>query len=121
MAKSDNDDRRRAPRFERVSLVHLVRRGEDGSEEELATGRTLNLSTLGIRLGLDHPLPLGSELELTLLLGGELVDALGTVLYQEEEAEGQHSVGIRFHDLDPEARDRIEHFLHTPPGSGDDG
>jgi c-di-GMP-binding flagellar brake protein YcgR len=98
-----------------VSLVHLVRRGEDGKQEELATGRTLNLSVGGIRLGLDHGLPLGSQVDLTLLLENELVDVSGSVVYQEAGDDRIHAVGIEFLEISPEARAKIERYLSHPP------
>jgi hypothetical protein len=119
MSDSESPERRRNPRFDRVSLVHLVRRGDDGSQEELATGKTLNLSAGGIRLGLDHTLPIGARLELTLLLDDQLVDVTGAVVYRESGDEGQHAVGVEITDLDPDTRAKIEAFLANPPG-GDD-
>lgn len=116
-ADSTGQERRQAPRADRVSLVHLVRRGDDGSQEELATGRTLNLSLGGIRLALDHGLPLGSRVELTLLLGNDLVDIGGSVVYHEAGDDRLHAVGIEFVDLSAEARTKIEHYLSQPPPS----
>jgi hypothetical protein len=112
----EDAERRKSPRFERVSLVHLVRRGEDGSQQELATGRTLNLSVGGIRLGLDHPLPIGSQLELTLALDGVLVDVAGAVVYQEIDEDHLHAVGVEFAGLSAEARAVIAAFLAQPFG-----
>ena len=117
MSDSTPGERRQAPRAERVSLVHLVRRGADGSQEELATGRSLNLSLGGIRLALDHGLPLGSLVDLTLLLDGELVDASGSVIY-EESGDSHHAVGIEFVDLSAGARARIQRYLSHPPPDG---
>jgi c-di-GMP-binding flagellar brake protein YcgR len=117
VSNSTPGERRQAPRAERASLVHLVRRGADGSQEELATGRSMNLSLGGIRLALDHGLPLGSVVDLTLLLDGELVDASGSVVYQER-GDSLHAVGIEFADLSAEARAKIERYLSHPPPDG---
>ena len=117
MSDAAPGERRQAPRAERVSLVHLVRRGADGAQEELATGRSLNLSLGGIRLALDHVLPLGSQVDLTLLLDGELVDAAGSVVYLER-GDSLHAVGIEFVDLTTDARARIERYLSHPPPAG---
>jgi c-di-GMP-binding flagellar brake protein YcgR len=115
-------ERRHDPRAERISLVHLVRRGAGGAQEELATGRTLNLSLGGIRVALDHALPIGSRVDLTVLLGGDLIDIGGTVVYEEEEVDNFHAVGIEFVDLSPTGRARIERYLqHPPPAGGPSG
>jgi c-di-GMP-binding flagellar brake protein YcgR len=121
MGDGTREERRQAPRADRVSLVHLVRRGVDGSQQELATGRTLNLSLGGIRLGLDHGLPLGARVDLTLLLDGELIDASGSVVYEEPREDLLHAVGIEFLDLSAEARARIERYLGHPPPAVDAG
>lgn len=115
MSDGTRDERRQAPRVERVSLVHLVRRGTDGSEQELVTGRTFNLSLGGIRLGLFHGLPLGADVDVTLLLDGELIDVRGTVVYEERGADSLRAVGVEFVDLADDVRARIEAYLRHPP------
>lgn len=119
MTDAKTKERRQSPRSERVNLVHLVLRGDDGSQQELATGRTLNLSLGGIRLGLSHGLPLGSQVDLTLLLGEELLDVGGSVVYQEAGDDNLHAVGIEFSRLSPDARAKIERYLTLPPLRGE--
>lgn len=102
---------RRGARVERVTLVSVSRVDEEGFRADLATGRTLNISTGGIRLDLDHPLPLHSVVGLTLTLGDDLLEVEGRVVYLEA-LDGQRSaMGIEFGDLSAAARERIEEYL----------
>jgi len=68
---SDHDDRRNHPRIEKCQLVQVSRFDEEGFRADLATGRTLNISRGGLRLELVHPLPLRSEVSLSLALGND--------------------------------------------------
>ena len=108
-----HEDRRTSPRIERINLVQVNRFDEEGFRADMATGRTINISTGGLRLELHHPLPLRSKVSLNLVIGDRILDISGTVVYLESLDETRCCMGIEFENLDPE----VEQILggHSGP------
>lgn len=106
-----NDDRRHDPRIAKFQLVQVTRFNEEGFRADLATGRTLNISRGGLRLELLHPLPLRSEVTLSLALGNDIVDVHGRVTYLESLDDERSAMGIQFLDLSAEDARRIDAYL----------
>lgn len=106
-----HDDRRHDPRIEKLQLVQVSRFDEEGFRADLATGRTLNISRGGLRLELLHPLPLRSEVSLSLALGNELVEVHGRVTYLESLDDERSAMGVQFLDLSAEDRRKIDAYL----------
>jgi len=115
MSDSENSDpyadRRQSLRIEKVNLVQVDRFDEEGFRAELATGRTLNISEGGIRLELYHPLPLRSKVSLNLVLGEQILDLAGTVVYLEAIDEDRCCMGIEFTDLDEETEGLLASYV----------
>ncbi len=107
------DDRRTSPRVERINLVQVNRFDEEGFRADMATGRTMNISAGGLRLELHHPLPLRSKISLNLVLGDQIIDLSGTVVYLESLDETRSCMGIEFDDLDPETERLMEPFIEA--------
>jgi len=102
------EERRLDPRIRKLNLVQVSRFDEDGFRADLATGRTLDISHGGIRLELNHPLPLRSMVDLTLAIAGKIVDIRGTVVYLEVIDGDRCAMGIHFGELDEKARQVID-------------
>ena len=100
-------ERRSQPRLEKLSLVQVGRFDEDGARLDLTAGRTLDISSGGVRLELYHALPLRSTVRLTLALENTLIEVSGTVVHLEVLDHERCSVGLEFRDLSDEAR----HFI----------
>ena len=96
------EDRRNSLRIDRINLVQVNRFDEEGFRADMATGRTINISTGGLRLELHHPLPLRSKVTLNVVLGDQIVDLSGTVVYLESLDDTRCCMGIRFDPVDPE-------------------
>ncbi len=107
----DQSERRTDPRIEKVHLVQVNRFDEEGFRAGLTTGRTLNSSTGGVRLELHQPVPLRSVVSLNLVLGEQIVDVSGTVVYLEDMDGERCGMGIEFGDLDPETEALLEEFV----------
>ncbi len=108
--ENGNQERRIDPRIKTLTLVQVSRFDEEGFRADLATGRTLDLSSGGLRLELYHPLPLRSVVGLTLALGNELVQVRGKVVYLEEIDEFRCAMGIEFTDLDDASAALLDSF-----------
>ncbi len=108
MTDSSHDDRRIDTRVDKVHLVQISRVDEEGFRADLATGRTLNMSTGGLRLELNHPLPLRSEVSLDVALGDRLLHINGTVVYLEALDDQRCCMGIAFEQISPEDQQRLE-------------
>lgn len=110
--EQDGDDERRVePRIRKINLVQVSRFDEDGFRADLATGRTLNLSTGGLRLELYHALPLRSRVRLDLVLGDDLINVEGVVVYLEAVDAERCAMGIAFSNLPESAARLIERSL----------
>ena len=108
--ENENQERRGDPRIRTLTLVQVSRFDEEGFRADLATGRTLVLSSGGLRLELHHPLPLRSVVGLTLALGNELIQVRGKVVYLEEIDNYRCAMGIEFTDLDEAGTGLLDQF-----------
>ena len=104
-------DRRASPRIEKVHLVQISRFDEEGFRSDLTTGRTLNISRGGVRLELHHPVPLRTVVSLNLVLGEEILDVNGVVVYLEVLDGDRCGLGIEFTDLDLESQALLGDFV----------
>lgn len=120
MTNEPSADERHHPRVKNLSLVQVDRHDEEGLQADLATGRTLDISTGGIRLELHHSLPLRTIVEMSLALDNDLVDVRGKVVYLEEIDDERCAMGIQFLDVTEEARRQLEHYVEkaSPTGPG---
>ena len=104
-------ERRNAPRIEKVHLVQVNRFDEEGFRADLTTGRTLNISRGGVRLELHHPVPLRSVVSLNLVLGEQILDVSGTVVYLEDLDGDRCGMGIEFNELDADGQALLDKFV----------
>ncbi|NJL29943.1 MAG: PilZ domain-containing protein [Thermoanaerobaculia bacterium] len=104
-------DRRNEPRVGKVQLVQITRFDEEGFHADIATGRTLNVSRGGIRLELHHALPLRSVVNLSVLLGEDILEVTGKVVYLEAIDDERCAMGVAFGDLSPTQVQQIERYL----------
>lgn len=118
MADWNEEERRRAPRVERVTLVHVKTVEEQGFENDLATGRTLNISAGGVRLELQqtYPLPLRSILGLSVQLENEIVELEGMVIYLQVLDQERCALGVQFTDLSDDVRAKLKKFTQSGAG-----
>ncbi len=102
---------RHFPRIRNVLLVEISRFDEQGFRADLATGRTLDLSYGGLRLELNHPLPLRSVVALTLALGESLVQVRGKVVYLQQVEGNRCAMGIQFTEVAPRSRRMLDAYV----------
>ncbi len=102
---------RHFPRIKNILLVEINQFDEKGFRADLATGRTLDISYGGLRLELNHPLPLRSIVVLTLALGKGLVQIKGKVVYLEKINDRRCAMGIQFTDVAPKSRRLLDEHV----------
>ena len=102
---------RHFPRIQNILLVEISRFDEKGFRADMATGRTLDISYGGLRLELNHPLPLRSVVVLTLALGTGLAQVKGSVVYLEQLDDGRCAMGIQFTDVAPKSRRLLDEHV----------
>jgi len=83
----------------------------------MAIGRSINLSTTGMRLELKsgYSLPLRSTLCLSLSLGKTILEVKGKVIYLQSLNEEYCAVGIRFLGLSSAARESLRQLIESEP------
>lgn len=111
MSEESEDERRIDTRVDKINLVQISRFDEEGFRADLATGRTLNISRGGLRLELHHPLPLRSIVTMDLLLGEELVQIEGTVVYLEALDDESCCMGIAFRNVPPGIQSELNRLV----------
>lgn len=107
--------RRRFPRLSTDSVV-LVTTVGDAHAEQLA--RVSNVSLGGCQVVVERSLPRGTVVQVLVRVGGEVVDALGRVVYQLKRG-GRVEAGIEFHYLSDPDRRRLEAVLADQPQDSD--
>ena len=111
MKNVSKSNQRHFPRVRQLHLVEISRFDEAGFRADIATGRTLDLSYGGLRLELDHPLPLRSVVTLTLALEKGMVQVHGRVVYLEQLETTRCAMGIQFTKVAPRSRRMLDEFV----------
>ncbi len=111
MTQEPSTEDRHYPRVKNLNLVQVDRHDEEGFQADLATGRTLDISTGGIRLELHHALPLRTIVEMSLALDNDLIDVRGKIVYLEEIDDECCAMGIQFIDVGADARQLLEQYV----------
>jgi len=120
------ENRRKSFRLERILVVEL--------ELDRETSRfgvfTLDMSSSGMRINHEEPLPEDRELIFRILLepGLDPVPVRAKVTWQKENAFGHFLIGLQFTEVSEQAKERIETYIRStakktrgdggPPGSG---
>jgi type IV pilus assembly protein PilZ len=83
-----------------------------------------NISVMGIFIRSDDPLPVGTELKLRFGSDGDVLEMHGEVVWiNPVRPDGDNlnpGMGVRFHDLTPEMRERVVELVKTVAYLGDD-
>jgi uncharacterized protein (TIGR02266 family) len=111
---SDEGDRRIGSRIPVEMWV------EESTDHELYFQRSANISSGGIYLENTIPHPVGTVVSLAFILPGDTlkVRVKGEIVNADN---GQLGMGVKFLQLDDEARERIRAFVsraERPPGAG---
>jgi len=110
--KSENDERRSAPRVSAHLHLHLVYEDLD----ELVESYSRDISEGGIYVKTENPLPIGSKVQLKIsIVHQELmyIDALCEVVHADEKngADPSRGMGVRFIEISPEGQQFIREFV----------
>ncbi len=109
--------RRRFPRLSTDNVV-LVTTVGDLEAEQLA--RVSNVSLGGCQVVVERTLPRGTVVQVLVRVGGEVVDALGRVVYQLKRG-GRVEAGIEFFYLSENDQRRLGAVLADQPRASDPG
>jgi c-di-GMP-binding flagellar brake protein YcgR len=99
------------PRVRNLLLAEISRFDEQGVRADLATGRTLDISYGGLRLELAAPLPVPSNVVLTLAIGDRLVRIRGKTVYLQRMEDDRCAMGVQFTDVAPRARRLLDEHV----------
>lgn len=107
-------ERRHEPRIKTMNLVHVAEYSYPTLTEfktDDALGKTIDLSHDGMRLEMDHALPLRARVQLELALGESILHLQGRVRSIQAIDEQRVDLGVEFVDLTPEQYERLEEHL----------
>lgn len=105
------ENRRKSFRLERILVVEL-----DLDQESSRFGVfTLDMSSTGMRINHEEPLPEDRDLHFRILLepGTDPVPVTSRVSWQKENAFGHFLIGLKFTDISDEAKERIENYVRS--------
>ncbi|WP_136807937.1 PilZ domain-containing protein [Desulfosediminicola flagellatus] len=97
-------EKRQFIRHDAIHLLDYVVIDDDGNEGVYSMGRTLDVSTSGLKLETTHYIKPESTLRLTVGLGDDLIDLGVTVAHCHKVDEGTYISGVCFTDLYGEAK-----------------
>lgn len=105
------DNKRCSLRLQRMLMVEMTL----GSVRQKFGVFTLDISTSGIRISHDYPLPEELDIPFHILLEYDrpALAVTARVSWQEPNSLGQYIIGLQFCDPSPEAIARIEDFIET--------
>ncbi len=103
------ENRRKSFRLERILVVEMQVEGKSSRFGVF----TLDLSTSGMRINHEEPLPEDCTLDFRILLepGEPPVAVKSEVSWQKENAFGHYLIGLRFVDIDGQAERRIDAYI----------
>jgi twitching motility protein PilT len=108
----DNSVERRAEeRIRTIVLANIQEYDEMGLLADMTVGRTLDLSSGGVCIELNHPLNARRKIRLHLTVGSIMIQADAFVRSVRELSENSFAIGCRFHKLEPEKQDIIDQHL----------
>ena len=113
MAPKKSEDSRKSIRLLALNLVSFTYFNEQGDSEDTGMGRTLDLSTGGIKLEVNRNYPISSEIEINLQIKENIIRARGVVAHVDELKNGKIGIGVRFSKITEHDRDTIQDFLAT--------
>jgi uncharacterized protein (TIGR02266 family) len=101
-----------------ASGIHVAVTIDQGSDHNLWSDVTMDMSKGGVFVATFHPLSLGTEVHLLITLAAERVEiaARGVVRWtrvHREGSDGGAGVGVRFLDLDPEDIEKLARFVEN--------
>lgn len=104
------ENRRKSFRLERILVVEMEMEDKPSTRFGVFT---LDLSTTGMRINHEAPLPEDRSIDFRILLepGTEPVNVRSRVSWQKENPFGHYLIGLQFTDLEPEAQDRIQAYI----------
>ncbi len=109
LTNSLTENRRKAFRLERILVVEML-----VNDKATRFGVfTLDLSTTGMRINHEDPLPENQTIDFRILLepGTDPVAVRSKVSWQKENPFGHYLIGLQFTDLESEAQIRIEEYI----------
>ena len=109
-----NQERRQKRRISAINLANIEIDDDAAGAEELV-GRTLDLSSEGMRVELVHALPVGSSVRVRLALGDRLLDVGAVVRSSAEIAGDMTAVGLEFTQIADDSREALIAYLQTHP------
>lgn len=103
------ENKRKSARLQRILVVEMV----VGSTSQKFGVFTLDISTTGMKISHDYPLPEDVEIPFRILLEYDKppIEVIAQVTWQEANTLGQYVIGLNFNDPDQGAITRLEDFI----------
>ncbi|MEW6357038.1 MAG: PilZ domain-containing protein [Planctomycetota bacterium] len=113
-------ERRKHARAKLRQVAQAGQQDAEGARHEIMAS-TKDVSEGGVRLEARAAFDIGSDIQVTFAMGEEIVEAKGSVANFMIQEDGTVSMGVRFSDLSPDSRKRIEDYckkkITGKPGS----
>jgi c-di-GMP-binding flagellar brake protein YcgR len=99
---STREERRRWTRIQAEHLVSYAHFDEHGEPDVRGMARTLDLSEGGMVLEMTHPADVGERLQVKMVTGDDILEAVATVVYSNPLHPYRWRVGVRFTEVPDE-------------------
>lgn len=103
------ENKRKSARLQRILVVEMV----VGSTSQKFGVFTLDISTTGMKISHDYPLPEDVEIPFRILLEYDKppIEVIAQVTWQEANTLGQYVIGLNFNNPDAGVISRLEEFI----------
>lgn len=105
-------EKRRFIRHDAIHLLDYLVLDQGGNSGTYSMGRTLDVSSNGLKLETAQPFPQGTRLKITIGLANELVDLTGTVTYCRA-TQDRYVSGVTFEGLTSDSRKILSLYIEA--------
>ncbi len=103
-------EKRKFIRHDAIHLIDYLVLDQDNRSGRYSMGRTLDVSTNGLKLETNQPFPQGARLRVTVGLANELVDLSGTVTYSRAR-QGRFVSGVSFEGINNRSKKTFDLYV----------
>lgn len=103
-------EKRKFIRQDSLHLLDYLVVDDEGRTSTYSMGRTLDVSLNGMKMETIYPIPVPSDLVITLGIEDSLLDIQGTPTYTKAE-HGRYISGIEFMTVDKKGRKILQHYV----------
>jgi len=106
-------DQRRSERKDTLNFLDIEHVAHEGEVLNQGMGRTIDVSTVGLKLETHIPLTTGESLRVSIGLDDDVAELQGRIVHVAEVEKDTYHAGVEFVDLDTEGQRMLNRYLEA--------